>query len=218
VAGIFLGEVTHWNDPLIRVTNPGIELPQMPITLVARADSSGTSYVMTWHLSAISDEFAKAVGVTMTPVWPKVLKSRGALIRGQGNGGVAAYVKAVPGSIGYVRYAYGHLTNMQMACLQKQAGEFVAPRGESFAAAVESFRKELDLTHVADPRGPGSYPILTLSWLIARKDYEGEKAEVLKDVIRYALTEGQKVADLLGYIPLTEQAVRLLLQQVEFVE
>jgi phosphate transport system substrate-binding protein len=218
VAGIFLGQVGRWNDPLIRAANPEIALPDAPITLVARADSSGTTYVLTRHLGAVSEEFADTVGVTMTPVWPETLKGRGALIRGQGNGGVAAYVKAVPGAIGYVQYSYGHLTNMQMASLQNQAGEFVAPRSESFAAAVQSFRAELDLSHVADPRGPGSYPILTLSWLIARKDYPDAKAEALRDVVRYALTEGQKVADLLGYIPLTQQAIGLLLQQVDFIE
>jgi phosphate transport system substrate-binding protein len=122
VAGIFLGKVERWNDPIIRAANAGVELPDRPITVVARAGSSGTTYVTTRHLSAISEEFAKTVGVTMTPVWPKILKERGALIRGQGNGGVAAYIKAVPGSIGYVQYAYGHLTNMQMASLQNQAG------------------------------------------------------------------------------------------------
>jgi phosphate transport system substrate-binding protein len=93
----------------------------------------------------------------------------------------------------------------------------VSPGSESFAAAVASFRAELDLTHVADPRGPGSYPILTLSWLIAHTNYDRQKAQALEDVVRYALTEGQKVADLLGYIPLTEQTVRLLLQQVDFM-
>lgn len=219
VAGIFLGSVARWNDPIIRAHNEGIELPDMPITVVARADSSGTTYVTTRHLSAISEAFADRVGVTMTPVWPQVLKERGALIRGQGNGGVAAYVKAVPGSIGYVQYAYAYLTNMQIASLQNQSGQFVSANSESFRAAVASFRADLDLTHVADPRGSAAYPILTISWLIARKDYEDDKkAEVLRDVLRYGLTEGQRVADLLGYIPLTEEAVELIVQRVRQIE
>jgi len=154
----------------------------------------------------------------MSPAWPKVLQERGALIRGQGNGGVAAYVQAVPGAIGYVQFAYAHQTGMQVASVQNQAGEFVPPSGEAFRAAVESFRAELDLSQVADPRGAGSYPILTLSWLIARRDYDDQKSAALTDVIRYALTEGQAVADLLGYIPLTEQAVRLILQDLEQID
>lgn len=215
IAGIFLGRVARWNDPLIAAANPGVALPDLPITVVARADASGTSSVVTRHLSAISDELAKTVGVTMNPVWPKVLQERGALIRGMGNGGTAAYIKAVPGAIGYVQYSYSHLTNMQMASLQNQAGEFVAPESKSFEAAVESFRAELDLTHVADPRGAASYPILTLSWLVVPRDLPAAQAEALHDVIRYSLTDGQAVADLLGYIPLTEASVRLLLGRLE---
>jgi phosphate transport system substrate-binding protein len=191
----------------------------MPVVVVARADSSGTTFVTTRHLSAISPRFAQTVGATMAPAWPQSLKDRGALIQGRGNGGVAAYVKAVPGAIGYVQYAYAHLTDMQMASLQNQAGEYVPPRSASFRAAVKSFREELDLTQLADPRGPGAYPILTLSWLIAKRDYDDDrKAKALKDVIRFALTEGQEVADLLGYIPLSEQSVRLLLQQVDLID
>jgi phosphate transport system substrate-binding protein len=219
IAAIFLGKIAAWNDPLIAGANPGVTLPDTPVIVVARADASGTTFVATRHLSAISAEFAETVGATMAPVWPQALKDRGALIRGKGNGGVAAYVKAVPGAIGYVQYAYAYLTDMQMASLQNQAGDYVAARSESFGAAVKSFREELDLTEVADPRGPGAYPILTLSWLIARRDYDDDrKAMALKDVIRYALTEGQQVAGLLGYIPLSEQSVRLLLQQVDLID
>jgi phosphate transport system substrate-binding protein len=219
IAGIFLGKVARWNDPLIAAANPGVQLPDRPITVVTRADSSGTTFVMTRHLSAISPGFAESVGVTMTPVWPQALKDRGALIRGQGNGGVAAYVKAVPGSIGYVQYAYAHLTDMQMASLQNQAGEYVAPRSESFRAAVESFRAVIDLSEVSDPRAAGAYPVLTVSWLIAKRNYgDPRKSEALKDVIRYSLTEGQEISELLGYIPLTQQSILLLLQEVDLID
>ena len=115
VAAIFLGRVERWNDPLIAGANEGLALPDLPVTVAARADASGTTFVTTRHLSAISPEFATAVGASMNPVWPEALKDRGALIRGKGNGGVAAYVKAVPGAIGYVQYSYAHLTGMQMA-------------------------------------------------------------------------------------------------------
>jgi phosphate transport system substrate-binding protein len=218
VAGIFLGKVQRWNDPVIQAANPGVKLPDTAITVVARSDSSGTTYVITRHLSAISEEFRQQVGTTMTPVWPQVLKQRGGLIRGQGNGGVAAHVKTAPGAIGYVQYGYAHLGDMQVASLQNQAGEFIAPSSDSFRAAVESFRAGLDRDQVADPRGAASYPILTVSWLIARKSYDHKKAEAMRAVVRYVLTEGQKVAELLGYIPLTEQAVGLLMQQVDFIE
>jgi phosphate transport system substrate-binding protein len=218
VTGVFLGQVKQWTDPLILAANEGVDLPDLPITLVARADSSGTTFVTTRHLSAIDKKFAKTIGGTMTPVWPKILKERGALIRGQGNGGVAAYVQAVPGAIGYVQYSYAHVTNMQMASLQNQAGEFVAPTSESFKSAVESFRAELDPLQAADPTSPEAYPILTLSWLLLRKDYDDDKAEALKKVLRYCLTTGQELAATLGYIPLNKQATDLILERVETIE
>ena len=218
IAGIFLGKIARWNDPLIVANNPGATLPDLPIFVVARGDASGTSFVTARHLDAISEEFENTVGVEMNPAWPKALKERGALIRGLGNGGVAAYIQAIPGSIGYLQYSYAQLTNMQMAQLQNRAGEFVAPNGESFRAAIESFRADLDLSEVADPKGDGSYPILSLSWLVVRKDQPDDKAEVMKDVIRYALTDGQQVADLLGYIPLTDDAVKIIREKVETIQ
>jgi phosphate transport system substrate-binding protein len=218
VAGIFLGQVRKWSDPLIQATNKDVELPDLPVTLVARADSSGTTFVTTRHLSAIDQKFAKTIGGTMTPVWPEILKERGALIRGQGNGGVAAYVQAVRGSIGYVQYSYAHVTSMQMASLQNQAGEFVAPNSESFEAAVESFKAELDPLHSADPTNPAAYPILTLSWLLLREDYDDDKAESLKQVLRYCLTDGQEVASTLGYIPLNKEATDLILERIEAIQ
>jgi phosphate transport system substrate-binding protein len=218
LASIFLGKVERWNDPIIAAANPGLELPDMPLTLVARAESSGTTLATTRHLSAISAEFADTIGSTMTPVWPEALKQRGALIRGRANAGVAAYVKAVSGALGYVQYAYAHLTNLPMAALQNKAGNFVAPNSDAFEAAVKQFKSELDLVHEADPKGPQSYPILSLSWLILRKDYEDPKAAALKDVLRYALTQGQQVAHLIGYIPLSRQTVDRLLQLVDLIQ
>ncbi|NEX19517.1 phosphate ABC transporter substrate-binding protein PstS [Thiorhodococcus mannitoliphagus] len=214
VAAIFLGEIDHWNDPLIASANPGVELPNMPIFVVTRGDASGTTFVTTRHLGAISQEFREKVGIQMNPVWPKDLQERGALLRGQGNGGVAAFIKAIPGSIGYIQHAYAHLTNMQTAVLQNSKGEYVPANGETFRAAVESFRADLDLSAIADPEGDDSYPILSLSWLILRKDYPDDKAAVIRDVVHYALTDGQKVADSLGYIPLTAEAAARLQKKI----
>jgi phosphate transport system substrate-binding protein len=218
LASVFLGKVERWNDPIIAAANPGLELPDMPMTLVARADSSGTTLAITRHLSAISTEFADTIGTTMTPVWPKALKQRGALIRGQANSGVAAYVKTVRGALGYVQYAYAHLTNLPMASLENKAGNSVTPGSDSFEAAVKQLKSELDLVHEADPKGPQSYPILSLSWLILRKDYEDPKAAALKDLLRYVLTQGQQVAHLIGYIPLSRKTVDRLLQSVDKIE
>lgn len=215
ISGIFLGRIARWNDPIIANVNPDLDLPDLPIYVIARGDASGTTFVTTRHLGAISKPFDKAIGVDMSPVWPSALQERGALLRGLGNGGVAAYIKAIPGAIGYLQYAYAHLTNMQMALLQNRKGEYVAPNSASFQAAVQSFRADLDLAEMADPSGADAYPILSLTWLILREDYPDEKASVIKDVVRYALTEGQAVADLLGYIPLPPDAVTHLQKKLE---
>ena len=214
LAGIFLGQVVRWNDPLIRAANPGVDLPDLPIVVVARVDASGTSLVMTRHLSAISEAFAKQVGESMSPDWPAPLRERGGLIRGNGNGGVATFVQATVGAIGYVQYAYAHLPNMQMASVENREGEFVSAGGDSFRAAVESFRAKLDPSQLSDPVGAGAYPILALSWLVMRSGGDDAKSQAMRDVLRYALTDGQAEASTLGYIPLSEEAAALILQQL----
>ncbi|MCP5197117.1 MAG: phosphate ABC transporter substrate-binding protein PstS [Gammaproteobacteria bacterium] len=217
VAGIFLGTVTHWNDPLIAAANPGVMLPKNPIALVTRADSSGTTFVMTRHLSAISQNFSEQVGVTMTPQWPDALKKRGALLRANGNGGVTALVRAIPGSVGYTQYAYAYHSDISMAMLQNKDGQFVAPNDESFKAAVQSFREEMNPKNLPDPQGAGSYPILTLSWLVVRKDIDDEVTrKALREVIEYGLTEGQTISAKLGYIPLNKEAIKLILEHAQW--
>jgi phosphate transport system substrate-binding protein len=218
LAGIFLGKVQHWSDPMIAVANPGVRLPNMGITLVARAESSGTSYGTTRHLSAISDEFRKTVGTTMTPAWPQALQDRGALIRAHGNGGVATFTRAIPGAIGYLEYAYAHLTNMPMASLQNHDGEYVQPDRKSFRAALDSLTSKVDQTRIADPMGARSYPIVSFSWLLARKHYsDSAKGNALRKVLRYCLTDGQKVVDALGYIPFSPHTASLILEKVDSI-
>ena len=215
LAGIFLGTIARWNDPRIASTNPDLELPDLHITVVTRADSSGTSHVMSRHLAAISKQFADTVGIAMSPNWPEALKKRGALIKGHGNGGVAAMVQAIPGAIGYMQYSYAYVTHLPIASVENQHGEYVAPASESFRAAVEALRAEMDKDLIHDPPGAGSYPILSLSWLIVHKTYQDEaKYAAMKDVIQYCLTEGQNISDKLGYIPLTEEAVDRIMIEV----
>src|SRR3984957_15850560 len=98
-SAIFLGTVKRWNDPLIAEANPGMKLPDLPVNVVVRADSSGTSFVFSKHLSAISDDFNKSVGANTMPNWPAGTKSKG-------NEGVTASVMTTPGSIGYIEYGY----------------------------------------------------------------------------------------------------------------
>jgi len=207
VVGILMGRVERWNDPLIAADNPDTALPDLPISVVVRGDGSGTTYHLTRHLSVASPEFAQTIGTTMTPNWPKSLKQRGMLIKGNGNDGVAAFVRAIPASIGYVQYAYGYLSGMSMAALQNRAGKLVAPDQASFAAALDAISADPDRNGIADPGGDRSYPIIALSWLLLRNDFEDPaKRQALLDVIDYALGPGQEMSEQLGYIRFSDQA------------
>jgi phosphate transport system substrate-binding protein len=202
--GIFLGKVTKWNDPAIAQSNPGVKLPDDAVNVVVRSDGSGTSYVFTKHLSAISEDFAKQVGVNKKPNWPAGTKANA-------NAGVAAALKQTPGSIGYIEYGYakGIAKEVRMAELQNKAGKFVAPTIESGQAALAAITLPEDLiAWMPDPDSEKSYPIVTFTWIIAYKKYaDAKKAQTLKDALGYCLTDGQKDAEPLGYIPLPEGIV-----------
>ena len=216
LTGIFTGDIARWNDPRIAAANPGVELPDEPITVIVRVGASGTTYNLTRHLSAVSQRLAEEVGVSLAPVWPAALAKRGALVKGNGNDGVAALVEALPGAIGYVQYAYGHLTRMKMAALENKAGNMVAPDVPGFTAAVESIRAKPTEVILSDPDGAGAYPIIAVSWLLMRKVYaDADKRAALIDVLRYALGPGQKDVELLGYIPYSEAALESLRAELD---
>ena len=201
LVGIFSGTVTRWNDPAIAATNADATLPDMPIIVVARADSSGTSYKFSRYLSALSQDFAEAVGTSMGPSWPKALKARGGLVRGRGNSGVAATVRAIPGSIGYVEYAFGFLPGISMAALENRAGKLVDPDTAGFEAGLQSVIVNHSVRNATDPVGEEAYPIVAISWLVLRRAYDDPaKLTTLKDVIGFAMGPGQAVTEPLGYI------------------
>jgi len=202
--GIFLGKITKWNDPAIVSTNPGAKLPDANINVVVRADGSGTSFVFTKHLSAISAEFAKSPGTNKMPNWPTGTKSKG-------NEGVSASISTTPGAIGYIEYGYAKNVKLKMASLQNKAGKIVEPTMASSQAALASAGKKLPedlIIWIPDPEGYDSYPIVTYTWIITYKRYvDPKKAAALKKLMTYCLTEGQKDSDSLGYIPLPNEVL-----------
>jgi phosphate transport system substrate-binding protein len=212
-SGIFLGKVTTWNDPLIAASNPGVKLPATPINVIVRADSSGTTFVFSKHLSAISPEFAQTTGTNTMPNWSVGTKSKG-------NEGVTASVKTTPGSIGYIEYGYAKTQNMPMAVLENKSGNFVAPTTASGQSALSSISLDENLIGWnPDPGPPDAYPIVTYTWLLLYKaNPESRKAEVLRDFVNYALTDGQKEAEPLGYIPLPPAVVEKIKAAVQSTE
>jgi phosphate transport system substrate-binding protein len=199
-AGIFLGKVTRWNDPLIAKANPGVKL--QPINVVVRADSSGTTYVFSKHLAAISPDFANTVGVNNMPNWPVGTRSKG-------NEGVTASILTTPGAIGYIEYGYAHSQNLHMAMLENRSGNFVASTTDSAKAALASAEMPADfIAWVPDPDGHEAYPIVTYTWMILYKKYDNkDKLDALKALVTYGLTDGQKYSESLGYVPLPDDVV-----------
>jgi phosphate transport system substrate-binding protein len=196
-AGIFLGKVTKWNDPLIASANPDAKLPDSEIHVIVRADSSGTTFAFTNHLSTINDDFANDPGVSKNPNWKVGTKSKG-------NEGVAASLHTTPGAIGYIEYGYAVLAKLRMASLENNAGKFIEPTIASAQASLASVDMPDDLVAwLPDPPGDQSYPIVTYTWIIAYRKYaDPNKAQVLKDVLKYSLGEGQAESEKLGYVPL----------------
>ncbi len=199
---IFLGQITKWNDPRIAAANPGVKLPNTPMNVVVRADSSGTTFVFTKHLSEISPEFAKSPGTNKMPAWPVGTRSKG-------NEGVTASVKTTPGSIGYIEYGYAASQKLPMAALENKSGAFIAPTSASGQAALASATMPDDMiVWMPDPEGAESYPIVTYTWLILYKQYpDAKKLETLRDFVNFAVTDGQKNSEALGYIPLPANVV-----------
>ena len=215
-AKIFLGQVTKWNDPVIAQANPDKQLPETPITVVRRADSSGTTFVFTQHLSAISEAWKSGPGMGTTVSWPGSDK----FIASPKNDGVTATIKQTPGAIGYVEYGFAELGKLPMASLQNKSGQFIMPSLESGQVALASVDLPPDLrAWMPDPDGEGAYPIVTYTWMVFYKKYDDpNKAEAIRQVVKYALTDGQKLSGKMGYIPLPErvvQAVSAALGQIQ---
>ena len=219
---IFSGKITKWNDPKIVAANPHVKLPDQNITVVARSDSSGTNFVFTTHLSAISESFKSIVGHGTTVQWPVNV------VKAPKNDGVTATIKQTPGAIGYIEYGYAIATKQPMAILQNKAGKFVAPGDEGGKAALASAEfptKTLpgsdapDLrVWVSDPAGDKAYPIATFTWMLFYKDQDDTKAKVLRELVEYGLTQGQALAPKMGYIPLPNNVVARIRKAVALIQ
>jgi phosphate transport system substrate-binding protein len=204
---IFLGKITKWNDPAIAAANPGVKLPDTAITVVSRSDGSGTTYVFSNHLATVSDAWKSGPGVGTAVQFPVG-------VGGKGNAGVTALVKQTPGAIGYVEFGYAEQTKMPMAVLENKSGKYVKPDLASAQAALADVKLPPDLrAWIPDPAGDAAYPIVTYTWLLCYKQYpDAAVASALKSVIRYGLTEGQKMSGQLGYVPLPDAVAKTVLE------
>ena len=199
---IYLGKIKKWNDAAITKLNPGVKLPDTNIAVVRRADGSGTSYVFTSYLAKVNSEWKDKIGSGSTVNWPTGLG-------GKGNDGVAAFVQRLPGSIGYVEYAYAKQNNLAYTKLVDADGKAISPTEESFSAAAKgadwSKTFAQDLTN---QKGDNAWPISSTTFILIYKDQQdaAKGTEVLK-FFDWAYKNGNKLTTDLDYAALPDSVV-----------
>ncbi|NMG06721.1 phosphate ABC transporter substrate-binding protein PstS [Brasilonema sp. UFV-L1] len=211
--GIFSGQITKWDDPQIKADNPGVNLPSQPIKAVVRADSSGTSFIFTNHLSAISPYFKGRIGANKAPNWtiPNVTKAKG-------NPGVASSVTRTPGSIGYVEYEYALKNKLKMAQVQNKQGQFVAPSLQTANEALSTVSFPANYRVFVDDPAQG-YPIVGLTWLLVYKSYpNAAKGTAVKNFVNWVLTDGQQINDDLNYTRIPAPVAQKVIQTVNSIK
>lgn len=209
VADIFLGRITTWNDTRIASLNPGVTLPESDILVVHRSDGSGTTFIFTDYLSAVSPAWKAGPGNGKEVRWPVGLG-------GKGNEGVAGQVKQTPGAIGYVELAYATQNNLHTAAIRNAAGEFVAPGISAVTAAAEGAASTLppDTDYrisIVNAPGANAYPISSFTWLLVyRNATDTVKAKKVADFVTWALRNGGESAAALDYAPLPASMIARL--------
>ena len=215
LAGIFLGKVTKWNDPVIADDNKGVKLPAEDIVVVHRADGSGTSYCWTDYLSKVSDEWKTKVGKGTSVNWPVGLG-------GKGNEGVTGTIKNTPNSIGYVELIYAESNKIPYGNVKNSAGTFVKGSLAAVSAAAAGAAKNMPddfRVSITDAPGKTSYPISTFTWLlIPEKFSDAAKRDALKGFLKWALADGQNYAENLSYAKLPKEVVSRELKAINRVQ
>jgi len=204
LAGIFLGKITKWNDPAIASANTGVKLPGDDIVVVHRSDGSGTSYIWTDYLSKVSPEWQQKVGKGTSVNWPVGLG-------GKGNEGVSALIQQTPGSLGYVELIYAIQNKLPYGKVKNSSGAFVKADLASVSAAAAAAAKFIPddfRVSITNPEGKAAYPIASFTWLlIPSKFSDSGKRDVVKDFLKWALTDGQQYCEGLSYAKLPKEVV-----------
>ncbi len=206
VAKIYMGEIKKWNDPAIKALNKGLMLPDTDIAVVHRSDGSGTTFTFTNYLSKVSPIWAKKIGANTAVAWPVG-------VGGKGNEGVAAYVQRIPGSIGYVEYAYILENHLNYARMYNRAGKLVSPSLKGFQAAAShvDFTKARDFYVIlTDQPGPDTWPISGCTWQILRTDASKTSNEAVVKFFRWGFDHGQSMAESIAFGPLPPRTVHAI--------
>lgn len=204
VADIYLGRVTSWNDSRIAALNPGVPLPKRAILVVHRTEGSGTTFIFTDYLSAISPAWASGPGTGKEVQWPVGLG-------GRGNEGVAGAVKQTIGALGYVELAYARQNNLPAAEVRNASGAFVAPSVATITAAAEgALGPNSDYrVSIVNAAGEHAYPLSSFTWLLVyERQPDAIKGRKLVDFMTWMYAKGQSSASALDYAPLPDRMAR----------
>jgi phosphate transport system substrate-binding protein len=207
LADIFMGKIKTWQDPRIMAVNPDMKAPDQEITVVHRADASGTTWILTNYLSKVSNEWKEKVGSGKSVSWPTG-------VSGKGNEGIAALVKKTDGAIGYVEYAHSLRERLKDVQLQNRSGKFVKPTIETFQAAAANADWDnapgfyLVLT---DQPGEKSWPIVGVSYILMQKEQsDSAKAQAVLKFFDWCLKNGAELATNLYYVPMPSRVITLV--------
>ncbi|MDB5747516.1 MAG: phosphate transporter substrate-binding protein, partial [Massilia sp.] len=207
LADIYLGKISKWNAQPIAALNPGVSLPDADITVVHRADSSGTSFLFTDYLSKVNPDFQAKIGAGTTVKWATG-------VGGKGNEGVAANVQRIKGSIGYVEWAYARKNKLSHTQLKNKDGQFLQPDDEAFkaaAASAEWTRTPGFAVVLTDTAGKNSWPITGVSYILMHKaQADAAKGKEVVKFFDYAFRNGAAAAAELDYVPMPASVVKLV--------
>jgi phosphate transport system substrate-binding protein len=204
LSGIFLGKITKWNDAAITGANPGVKLPADDIVVVHRSDGSGTTYIWTDYLSKVNSEWAMKVGRNTSVNWPVGLG-------GKGSEGVAGLLKQTPDSIGYVELIYAVQNKIPFGSVKNAAGTFIKADLPSVSAAAAGAASNMPAdfrVSITNAPGKTAYPISSFTWLLIPKQIQDPaKRQTIKDILTWAIGDGQKLCEALDYAPLPKEVV-----------
>ena len=215
LAGIYLGKIRNWNDPAIARLNAGVTLPPTEITVVSRADSSGTSFIWTDFLSKVSPEWRRTMGASRSP---HILVG----VTARSSEGMSSLVKGTPGAIGYVELTYAVRNAIAVGLVQNAEGEFVRPSMEGMtaaaAAAVDKMPRDFRVS-ITNAPGKGVYPISSFTWiLLYQRPRDERRSRIMLEFMKWALTDGQKLVPDLGYAPLPANLIKLEIAALESIK
>jgi phosphate transport system substrate-binding protein len=215
LAGIYLGQITKWNDPEIANANPGVKLPSTDIVVIHRSDGSGTTYIWTDFLSKVSEQWKDKIGKGTSVNWPVGLG-------GKGNEGVSGLVKQTPGSIGYIELIYAIQNNIPFGKVQNAAGKFLKADLAGVTAAAAGAAKNMPedfRVSITNAPGPTAYPISSFTWLlIPAQIQDAAKRDAIKGFLKWMVTKGQGYNEGLSYAQLPKPVVTKELKAISLIQ